>query len=391
MIYILMLNGPSAFPLFFPLVMQLLLIYFAFKFSSVEILYGNSALKWFLFVSIFLITTYSAALIKMDFDLAMRLMKLYINSLFCILAAQALIVRYKFDFPAAFTNCVVAFSSIGILGLIFANFTDWNFVSNIGERTYHTNLLTVWITDDGFNSSSVNYSPFKYRLQSFFDEPGTFGILLLPALYYTLKTRQFLKIFILLSSLVLTESASAIVGAFVIINFYFVFNSTPREKIIIIISWMIFFVLFGDQLMMLYDIKFGIDEAYSNNSSYESRAESYRIVLANIVDYVAPLSGSSYITGGIAASYIQWVIFGGWIFLALLLGALILVMSIFFTVLNSSDDKNYFPFILAISLYISGFQRTSIIDNVLFLTLFYWSIFFLYARVECREKNILQC
>lgn len=386
-----MLNGPSAFPLFFPFVIQLLLIYFAFKFCNVEIWHDNLALKWFLFVSVFLIIVYSAALIKMDFDLAKRIMKLYINSLFCIIAAQALIARYKFDFPAFFTSSIVAFSLIGILGLVLTDLTDWNMVANIGERIYHTNLMTVWITDDGFNSSSVHYSPFKYRLQSFFDEPGTFGILLLPALYYTLKTHQFLKIFILLSSLMLTESASAIVGAFLVISFYFVFNSTPRGKFIITVAGLIFFISFGDGLMTLYDVKLGIDEAYSNNSSYESRADSYRILLANIIDYIAPLSGNSYIASGITASYIQWVIFGGWIFIALLLGALMLVMAIFFKVLSSSDDKDYFPFILAFSLYISGFHRTSIIDNVLFLTLFYWSIFFLYATRENHEKKFLQC
>lgn len=40
----------------------------------------------------------------------------------------------------------------------------------------------------------------------------------------------------------------------------------------------------------------------------------------------------------------------------------------------SSDELHRFALVMAVILFSSGFQRTSFLDNILFMSLFYWSI-----------------
>jgi hypothetical protein len=382
LIYVLMINGPTAFPLFIPLIPQLFLIFYGFRNFDVWMFLGNKSSYYFLSISILILSIYFVSLFKLDYELAIRLAKFFCNSIFCIMAAISLVKLYGANFPEVYTNAISFFSSLGIMGLCLTTITDWNLTATIGERIYHTNLLTVWLTDGDYNSSLVSFSPFKYRLQSFFDEPGSFGILLLPAFYYAIYKRRISIIIILSLSIFLTESASAWLGAIILMLFFFMTEAGLGERILIFILSLLFVLFFSSDLILLYEIKTGIDEAYSNSSSYDTRLKDYQFILNYMMDRIAPLSGDSYISSGISASYVQWIIFGGLAFFILLVESLVFVFLIFKKIALSSMEKNYFPFILSFVIYMAGYQRSSFIDNVLFMTLFYWTIFYLFNSDE---------
>jgi hypothetical protein len=104
---------------------------------------------------------------------------------------------------------VLAMSVAGVLGLVLSEVTDWHLTAAIGDRVYQTNLLNVWLVDSGFDSSQTSISPFAFRLQSYFDEPGTYGMVLIPALFHFLDNGEKGKATILAVCVFLSESASA--------------------------------------------------------------------------------------------------------------------------------------------------------------------------------------
>lgn len=383
MMYILLCNGASAVPLFIPILPQLLLIFYSIRYFHIGIVQHNSVKIIFALISIFILLVVLTAALQVDVDLFFKFSKTLVNSIFSVVAATALIYRYRDDFPEIYTNAVVKFSLLGIVGLCFTLISDWNISANIGERNYYTNLLTVWIADGDANSSLTYFSPFKYRLQSFFDEPGTFGIILIPALYYSIHKKQAIKIALLCSSIFLTESLNAWVGAFILFIYFFFKSSSKTHKVLFLISAFVIGLVFADVFRSLYEIKMGIDDAYSNNSSYGTRSLEYQYILDNLFFHALPLSNIRHAfdqLSGVSSAYIQWIIYGGWIFIIVLFSGMIAIGALYLKLRRDYPSNNYFSFILAISLYTSGFQRTSILDNVLFMTLFYWSLFNIFQR-----------
>jgi hypothetical protein len=377
MIYALLFNGASAVPLFVPLLPQLLLIYFAVRYFDFDILRNSAAKFYFFAISSFLFFLAIAAGFISELDLFFRLFKLSLNSIFAIFAAVALAGRYGDDFAKVYTGAITKLSLLGIFGLIISSITDWSLVAYIGDRSYHTNLLTVWIADGEVSSSGTNFSPFAYRLQSFFDEPGTFGMFLIPALYFAIYERRAMPIIVLITSIFLTESANAWVGTIILFIIYIFRTSSAIQKLLISSVLLSVLIAFSDVLTTLYEMKMGIDEAYANASSYGTREMEYRYILDNLLSHAAPLSylGRAHAAlPGISSAYVDWAIHGGWVFLFLLFCGLIATGMVFVKIRASACEQSYFPFVLAVTFFISGFQRASVLDNILFMTLFYWSL-----------------
>lgn len=391
MIYALLFNGPSVVPLFFPVFPQLLLIYFAMRYFHLDFLRDGGAKYCFSVISIFLFFLAITAGMMSDQDLFLRFFKLFLNSLFAIVAATALVAHYGHRFPRVYTDAITRLSLLGIAGLVVSSVADWSVVENIADRSYHTNFLTAWIADGGENSSASIFGPFVYRLQSFFDEPGTYGIFLLPALYFAIYERRAISIIILVATIFLTESASAWVGAMMLFVVYFFHSSSSIQKLLIFIVILSILLAFSEAIIALYEIKMGIDEAYANASSYGTREMEYRYILDNLLSHAAPLSNVGKARAalpGISSAYVDWAVHGGWVFISLLFCGLIAVGRIFVKVNSAAATQSYFPFVLALSLFISGFQRASILDNILFMTLFYWSLLIAPRR---KEETIELC
>lgn len=377
MIYILLANGASAFPLFIPVIPQLALVILALRYFDQAPLKNSLSVYYFGLVSLFVLVMAISAAFNSDMDLFLKYFKLLINSGFALVAAAALVARYRSDFPKAYTDAIVAMSALGIAGLMLTMVTDWHIAVSLGDRQYLSNFLTVWISDDGFNSSAAMFSPFKYRLQSFFDEPGTYGMLLLPALYYAISAKRGWQVLVLVAAVFLTESANAWLGTLFLFALFIFKDGTTTQKVAVALAIAGVAVGFGSVLMTLYDIKMGIDEGYATNSSFGTRALEYGYVAEHLLRHAWPLSHLDQAAAalpGVSSSYVDWVIHAGWAFIGLLFMSAIVTGGAYVKIWSKMSSRNYFPFVLALMLFLSGFQRTSVFDNVLFMTLFYWAI-----------------
>jgi hypothetical protein len=385
MIYVLLANGASALPLFIPVLPQLLLVMLALRHFDQMPFRNSLCLYYFALMSAFILVMALDAAFSSDSELFLKYFKLLINSGFALVAAAALVAHYREQFPSVYTNAIVAMSAAGIAGLLLTLGSEWHIAVNIGDRNYLTNFLTVWISDDGFNSSQAMFSPFKYRLQSFFDEPGTFGMLLLPALYHAINAKRGWQVMILVVSVFLSESANAWIGALLLFSLYIFNAGSTSQKILAVLTIAGVALAFGDLLKTLYDVKMGIDAAYATNSSFGTRALEYGYLADNILEHALPLSHLNHAAQtlpGISSSYVDWVVHAGWAFIGLLFSSAIVTGGTYVKIWLKMSSSNYFPFVLALTLLLSGFQRTSVFDNVLFMTLFYWAIMFRLPRTE---------
>ncbi len=376
-----------ALPLFLPLLPQLLLVWMAIRYFDQDAIRGQVGLLYFAVVSAFMLMLTLTAAFQSESELFLKYAKLVLNSGFAIIAASALVARYGANFPKVYTDAIVVLSVLGIAGLALTLVTDWRLAVNIGERLYLSNLLTVWISDSGFNSSQAMFGPFQYRLQSFFDEPGTYGMLLLPALYQALETRRWSQVLVLVAAVFLTESANAWLGAVLLFALFLFQAGSTAQKLGICAALGAMTLAFADVLLALYDIKMGIDAAYASNSSFGTRALEYAYVSEHFTRHALPLSElprAQAALPGISSSYVSWAVHAGWAFLAVFLLSATVAGWVHVKIWFKMSSRNYFPFVLAVTLLSSGFQRTSIFDNILFMALFYWAV--MYRRAPMEEK-----
>ena len=372
MIYILLTNGASIVPFFLPGLPQLLLILATIRVLATQRLPKSLSIFAVLIALSFLFLFAGFASLQ---DQATRFAKLIGNALVAYVFAAGLVHRYGEKFPYHYSRALLFFTVIGIIGILLTLITDWNVTYALGEREYHTNLLTAWLTDGGYNSSNTFLTPFSYRLQSLFDEPGTFGILLVPAIFESVKEGRIKESCILILGALLSESANAwVLFLIIVIGNIYTQNSNLKKSLILLILVSLL-VISAPTLVQLYEIKAGIDEAYANSSSLGTRSQEYAYFLRNWEQHLLPfqnLHAMALFPDGISVSYVSWYMYGGVIFIAMLV---IVVLGMVMTVMQGrrwSDPTRHFQIILAALLLLSGAQRSSFFDNVLFMTLSFW-------------------
>ena len=250
-------------------------------------------------------------------------------------------------------------------------------------------MLTVWLLDAGFNSSATNFSPFEYRLQSWFDEPGTFGILLLPALFFYLRSGDRLRCALILAGIFLSESANAwaIAALMGLWKIFTLRRNAERAVWLGVIA--VLLGLVAPDIVRLYEIKAGIDAAYANSSSLGTRSAEYDYLFENLATHALPLSQQFQAASrleGISSSYVAWYISAGLLF-PLCVGSVVFELG-WRAVRSFGAARGDVPFALVVAsvVFISGFQRTSFLDNVLFMSLMYWSLFYLKAATMRRVR-----
>jgi hypothetical protein len=208
-----------------------------------------------------------------------------------------------------------------------------------------------------------------------FDEPGTFGILLVPAFFYYVKEGKIRESFILMLGALLSESANAWALFLVILIGKVYAQNSKLKKSLLLLILVGLLVIAAPTLVQLYEIKAGIDEAYANSSSLGTRGQEYAYLLQNWGQHLLPFQNlhvMSQFPDGISVSYVSWYLYGGVIFIAMLV---IVVVGMVTTVLKGrrwNDPTRHFQMMLAALLLLSGAQRSSFFDNVLFMTLFFW-------------------
>ena len=375
MILILLMNGASVVPLFIPMLPQVILVALVLRHARLDRIRIEPPVA--AAISRVFLALGTGAALGSDLDNALRFWKLLGNSVVAVFVARALTARYGETLPSAYSHAVLAMSVAGLLGLLLSLLTDWHITAAIGDRVYNTNLLNVWLLDSGFNSSQTTFSPFPYRLQSFFDEPGTYGMLLVPALFHFLDTDRRCKAAVITLCVLLTESASA----WLLTALLFVFQATrikrATDKALLIT--VIGSVVIGafPEIVRLYEIKAGIDDAYLNNSSFGTRSLEYDYIFGHWLTHVLPLSSvsSAYAElGTISSSYVTWYIFGGVAFVVLFLSVLGGLCRALWAARREGSTQQRFAFVLGAVLFSSGFQRTAFLDNIMFMSLVYWAL-----------------
>jgi hypothetical protein len=374
MIYILLANGASVIPSFLPGIPQLLLVLVTLRILAKQRL-PMSLPIFAVMLGIFLLFALSA--ISSLPDQMGRFAKLLVNTVVAYVLAAGLAQRYRDDFPHQYSRVLFLFTVTGILGLLLAFITDWNVTFALGDRTYHTNLLTTWLTDGDFNSSQTYFSPFPYRLQSMFDEPGTFGILLVPAFFHYVQKGRTKEIIILLIGALLSESANAWALCLLILmgKIWTLEARIAKATFFAVLTGLLIPAM--PTLVKLYEIKTGLDEAYANSSSLGTRSLEYAYLQQNWERHLLPfqdLHALALFPDGISVSYVSWYIYGGLIFVSMLVAVVLGLAAISVQSRRWADPTRYFQIVLAVILLLSGAQRSSLFDNVLFMTLAFWTL-----------------
>lgn len=374
MIYILLANGASVIPFFLPGIPQLLL-----AMASLWVVIGQRlpvSPPIFAVLLGLLLLCALAALNGLP-DQTSRFAKLMVNAMVAYVFAVGLVRRYGDDFPHQYSRVLCFFTVTGILGSLLASFTDWNITYAIGDRTYHTNILTTWLTDGNFNSSQSFLSLLPYRLQSLFDEPGTFGILLVPAFFHSVQRGKTKETLILLIGALLSESANAWALCLVILMGKVWTLKSRVTKALFFTALAGLLTAAAPTLIQLYEIKTGIDEAYANSSSLGTRSLEYTYLQQNWERHLLPfqeLHAMAQFPDGISVSYVSWYIYGGVIFVAMLAAVVMALALILVRGRKWAGPSRYFQILLAVILLLSGAQRSSLFDNVLFMTLAFWAL-----------------
>lgn len=373
---LLLLNGPSAISLFLSGLLQLLLV--------LSVAYKLIGLKWrihsqqninvyvvgFLF---FFMSFISFALFQEDSFFYIRCFLIWALSL---VIAQVMVGEYKESIMVIFSNVMLVFTLLGILGLLIHSFSlGFEVIKSIPPRDYHTNFLTVWITDSGYNSSLSTISPFSIRLQSFFDEPGTFGVLLPPVFSYFLLKKRFVCAFIISLGLFFSESLNAIVMTFVFLSFIVFWRGSFLSKLFTVFFAIVLILFAYEFLRPIIEIKLGLDPAYGTNSSLSVRQAEYELMLSSVNSLFSVKPFSAVSDMAISSSYVRWFFSCGILFV---LAFISIVIDLFLQwrivqFFKHARCETIPIFLLSFSLFVSGFQRASILDNILFMTLFFSS------------------
>lgn len=374
MIYILLLNGASTVPLYLPGIPQIMLLS-GVLFYSVRAPFHFSTFEVVVFVN-FLILAF-ISILKMEPYFGISAIKLAVNVIVSSLLANVLHQRFEGRFSEKYSMFMVVFSTVGILGLIFFELSSFQISKSIGPRLYSTNFLTVWITDSGYNSSQTVFSPFTLRLQSFFDEPGTFGVLLVPALFHFVKQRRHISAAVIFCAIFLSESLNAIALAIILLIFMsYNFGGWP-QRLGLLITIAVGIYSFWAVILLLIEVKFGLGHGYQNFSSYSARSYEFQYLVDNFWTYFWPLENLvifEELGRGFSVAYIRWYLIAGVPIILIFMYAFVKFTYISLRLWRVNEGDVQFALVLLGVLLISGLQRSSFIDNVLFMTLTFWAL-----------------
>lgn len=218
-------------------------------------------------------------IILSNFILLVSLKKLRINFYFflilCFLFVHGLIIYTVIDIPYNYMASQII--GIGVTGLYFYNFIPLYSKDELIKAYLKISLYVailgyiLWVLNINLNDG--------IRLQSIFLEPAHYAIVIIPACYYFLRDKQYVKFLLVFGTLILSNSSLGYVGCalmFILPNltkrriiylaallpilagtFYYVYNEYPFFKLRV-----------DDTYTSLNAINTGKFEEYTNLSSY---------------------------------------------------------------------------------------------------------------------------
>ncbi len=211
-------------------------------------------------------------------------------------------------------------------------------------------------------------------------------LLVFSALLYYVNGGDIKESFILLVGVLLSESTNAwALCIIILIGKAWMMNSKLAKSLLSLVLATLL-VIVALIMVQLYEIKVGIDEAYTNSSSLGTRSQEYAYLLDNWDRHLFPFQNMHAITqfpDGISVSYVSWYMHGGAVFVSMLLVIIFNVMKVLFQGSHRGDPARHFQIALGLILLLSGAQRSSVFDNVVFMTLTFWVL--LHKPVRSRE------
>lgn len=186
---------------------------------------------------------------------------------------------------------------ITITGLYFYNFF---LVSDLSKVTKLYLSLSFYIAILGLIFYFLKLNPFAYfdnefRLMSIFKEPAHFVVVILPACYFFLRSKLFLKFFVLFVSIILSESSLGYIGCGMMFIFPF-FNLKKFKYLLVAVPLVLtlFFYTYknfesfqmrvDDSMDNLTVLKNGKFDESTNLSSYVMLSNLY-IAKQNIIEH----------------------------------------------------------------------------------------------------------
>mgnify|MGYP006191277929 FL=1 len=186
---------------------------------------------------------------------------------------------------------------ITITGLYFYNFF---LVAELSKVTKLYLSLSFYIAILGLIFYFLKLNPFAYfdnefRLMSIFKEPAHFVVVILPACYFFLRSKLFLKFFVLFVSIILSESSLGYIGCGMM--FIFPFFNLKKFKYLLVAVPLVLTVFFytyknfesfqmrvDDSMDNLTVLKNGKFDESTNLSSYVMLTNLY-IAKQNIIEH----------------------------------------------------------------------------------------------------------
>jgi len=263
------------------------------------------------------------------------------------------------------------FTSLGIVGFFINIYFKLPtiYIANLDGRDYLWKFFYWDIESEGM-TSIINIGKIYglNRLQTIFDEPGTYALLLLPAImYYTVKKQK--RVFILIFGLLLSASVGGIISLLICISLYLIKNSRKNIGLIIslcLIGTVIFFC-FSSEINDFFQLKFGIGKYRGTFSSYGAREieykNSYKILLDNPFGVDRRTDLLNKYGYNISSEILRELYLNG--ILAFVI-RVCLEINISFLVLRTYFTKkreNVIPLYTMIPLIMMGYQRMTFINN----------------------------
>lgn len=173
---------------------------------------------------------------------------------------------------------IIAYSYIGIspnylisqiAGIVIIGTYYYNFIPLYSKdeiiKVYIT--MCLWVALLGFLFFLLNLNINDDRLQSIFKEPAHYAIVIVPACYFLLTTKKYLRFAVLFLSLVLSQSSIGYMGCAMMLVFSNI--STKRMKYILItipILITTFFYVYNN----FYFLKLRVDDSYETLTAVQN-------------------------------------------------------------------------------------------------------------------------
>jgi hypothetical protein len=276
------------------------------------------------------------------------------------------------------SRLVLILAVLGVIGFLLDSFVNLPIldVVNIGSRFYEFKGLIFTI--QGKDSIVHIFGKDIFRLQGWFDEPGSFAFYLIPAIFYYLYKAKWIQVSILGIALLFSFSLGGILSVLIVIFINRLFTKPSILLIFIIclvISFSLFVVFFPTQFKWIIDyvqLKFGIGDYSGSFSSFGVRQYEYKRIFATLINF--PLGSDTnsmfefnkaYFSSGIVLEFTKYGIVG--FFLRLCFDLSIVIACI--VSITKEERSITLAASIALVLLLMGYQRMTFLRTNYFTIL----------------------